>query len=227
MGFCGRCGAETKEGADYCPECGAPLRAGIAPKPSPGRKLIPIAALIVAAILVAAGVYYILNDDNSRPATEDSYIITFSVEDLVIHSDDGTLYNIQQDGKYYNPESKEFELDEPCPYANLVLEVSIGSAPYTSAPFRIDVNGEAMDRQIQLDIPPVNGTSSVEITVFLTTEPNAAGEKGSVISILSGSQSQTGASLTIDLNKRTSVLELTGGPQPYASGKLVISVTPA
>lgn len=225
MGFCGRCGAETRDDADYCPECGAPLRAGVAPKPS-GGKLIPIVTLIVAAILVAAGVYYIFND-SGRPAAGDSYIITFSVEDLVIHSDDCTLYNIQQNGKYYNPESEKFELDEPCPYADLVLEVSVGSAHYTSAPFRVDVNGEAADRQMQLDIPPVDGTSSVDITVFLTTEPNVAGEKGSVISILSGSQSQTGASLTIDLNQRTFVLELTGGPQPYASGRLVIDVTPA
>lgn len=218
MGFCGRCGAETRDGADYCPECGAPLRSGIAPKPS-GGKLIPIVTLIVAAILVAAGVYYVLND-NSRPAT-DSYIITFSVEDLIVHSDDGTLYNIQQDGKYYNPDTKRFDLDSPCTHAYLVLEVTVDGTEYTSKPVRVDVNSQTGVLQSGLLSLRVQDTSSITVTVFLCTSG------GSVVSILSGSQSQSGVSFDVDLTQHTTALEFTGGPQPYASGRLVISSAPA
>ena len=216
MGFCGRCGAETRDGADYCPECGAPLRAGVTPKPS-GGKLIPIAALVIAAILVAAGVYYIFND-SSRPAT-DAYEVTFGVQDLIVHSDDGTLYNIQQDGKYYNPDTKRFDLDTPCTHAYLVLKVTVDGTEHTSRQIRVDVNSQTGVTQDGLLSLRVQNASSLSVTVFLCTSG------GSVISILSGSQSQSGVSLTIDLSQRTSVLEFTGGPQPYASGNLVIGST--
>lgn len=218
MGFCGRCGAETRDGADYCPECGAPLRSGIAPKPS-GGKLIPIVALIVAAILVAAGVYYVLND-NSRPATGNAYEVSFGVQDLIVHSDDGTLYNIQQDGKYYNPDTERFDLDSPCTHAYLVLEVTVDGTEYNSKSVRVDVNSQTGVTQSGLLSLKVQNTSSITVTVFLCTSG------GSVISILSGSQSQSGVSFDVDLTQRTTALEFTGGPQPYASGRLVISSAP-
>ena len=219
MGFCGRCGAETREGADYCPECGAPLRAGIAPKPSSGGKLIPITALVIAAILVAAGVYYVLND-NSLPATGNAYEVSFGVQDLIIHSDDGTLYNIQQDGKYYNPDTERFDLDSPCTHAYLVLEVTVDGTEYNSKSVRVDVNSQTGVTQSGLLSLKVQNTSSITVTVFLCTSG------GSVISILSGSQSQSGVSFDVDLTQRTTALEFTGGPQPYASGRLVISSAP-
>lgn len=217
MGFCGRCGAETRDGADYCPECGAPLRSGIAPKPS-GGKLIPIVALIVAAILVAAGVYYVLND-NGRPAT-DSYIITFSVEDLVVHSDDETLYNIQHNGEYYSPDGYS---DSPYSKVNLKLKVTVSGEPDAvySKPFSTEVNSRSGSTFTDVLSLEVQNASSISVTLFLCTSGD------STISILSGSQNQTGVSLAIDLNQSTSVLDFTGGPQPYASGKLVINVTPA
>lgn len=218
MGFCGRCGAETRDDADYCPECGAPLRPGIVPRPS-GGKLIPIATLIVAAILVAAGVYYILND-NSRPATGDAYEVSFGVQDLIVHSDDGTLYNIQQDGKYYNPDTKRFDLDSPCTHAYLVLDVTVDGTEYTSKSVRVDVNSQTGVTQSGLLSLKVQNVSSITVTVFLCTSG------GSVISILGGSQSQSGVSFDVDLTQRTTALEFTGGPQPYASGGLVISSAP-
>lgn len=221
MGFCGRCGAETREGADYCPECGAPLRSGIAPKPSGGR-LIPIVALIVAAILMAAGVYYILNDNSNRPATGDAYEVTFGVQDLIVHSDDGTLYNIQDyNGKYYNPDTGRFDRDSPCTHAYLVFEITVNGTDYTSRLVRVDVNSQTGVTQDGLLSLRAQDSSSVSVTVFLCTSG------GSVISILSGSQNQSGVSFSVDLTQHTTVLEFTGGPQPYASGRLVISCASA
>ncbi len=223
MGFCGRCGANVRDDATYCPVCGAQLRTAGSPPPKKRGGINWVIVIIVAAI-VALGSYYVVfnltHEDQSTPA--EGYTITIGVRDLVVYSDTGTLYTVMNDGKYYNPENERFDLDSPATTAYLCLNVTVNGVEQKSRTFTVTFNGNETTAVTDRSLISINvdNVSSVSILIYLETEA------GSLISIMPDDQGQTGMIVNYNTSITSQDQRVSASADPHATGYLTFTCTP-
>ena len=75
--FCKSCGAQLKDGAEFCAHCGQPTDKSPAPGPGPGPKRRLLIVIAGAAVLVAGiAAYVLLSAPGASTAAEDSPVST-------------------------------------------------------------------------------------------------------------------------------------------------------
>jgi hypothetical protein len=75
--FCGKCGAENKDGAAFCKECGASLSSSAGTKKTGPNKIVIVIAIVILLALVAGLVWYLVfrNTDETMNEEIDTEIV--------------------------------------------------------------------------------------------------------------------------------------------------------
>lgn len=219
-----------------------PQQAPVPPSSPPKKSGIPslaVIAVIVGVLLV--GVFALsamLPSPAPAPAPEheEGYDVIISFDDVVVHTENGTMLNVMKDGRYYDPDSKEFILSEPSDRAQVTLMVKWGDKTMTGtdvATGTLDADGStsmslddifASGSALHVD----SGTRSIQLTFFMVS--SFEGNTGSVIDMnTDDGMGVTGinCNVTMDPDADPLVIEMHGDVDPYVvSGKITVSVVP-
>ena len=257
MSFCRKCGRQLNEGETVCPQCGTPVdRPGPGYQgPAPGNRPVPPAAPPkksgVSTLLVVVGVLGVMviamlalvalvdiPDNEPADVPEGGYDVTFSLKDVVITTDDDTLLNVMQDGKYYNPLTGHFDLPTPSDKAQISLEIEHAGEALVVPNYGHGTLSGGSSTPISNDnvctIHISKDVRNFDFRIFLIScyeKDGGSMVHNGTIDIMhdSGVPVTSGISgqMHIDPEGCTETIDLNGDKKPYAaSGQIIITVTP-
>ena len=187
---------------------------------------VGVVILVVIAGAAAAALIAVLSYEGKG-----SYTVTVSVEAMEVSSESGHVYNVQKDGKYFNPDTGHFDLDEASHKAVLYMSATMGSKTNYSdnvaryvKPWPIESPEAVSGYSIGFKVTTAESSMKMSVFLLLKGSSNDASE-GSIIDIYDEKPGESGISLSVDMKDHTETFELKGNPDSTLKGYLKITVT--
>jgi len=193
-------------------------------------KVSTVAVIIV--VVIAAGVVAVAAATVLMNSDTESYSVTISVDAMDVATDSGYVYNVMNNGKYFNPNNGHFDRNDPSNIAVLYLSATMGSKTnYSNDAVRVvQTSTEATPSETitgnTLGFKVRTSDSEMKMSVFLLlkgTSHDSSG--GTIIDIYDKAPGESGISLSIDMKDNSEVFELKGNAQSSLRGYAKITVT--
>jgi hypothetical protein len=187
---------------------------------------VGVVILVVIAGAAAAALIAVFSYEGKG-----SYTVTVSVEAMEVSSESGHVYNVQKDGKYFNPETGHFDRNTASNKAVLYMSATMGSKTNYSdnvvrnvKPWPIESPEEISGYNIGFKVTTAESSMKMSVFLLLKGSSNDASE-GSIIDIYDEKPGESGISLSVDMKDHTETFELKGNPDSTLKGYLKITVT--
>ena len=187
---------------------------------------VGVVILVVIAGAAAAALIAVFSYEGKG-----SYTVTVSVEAMEVSSKSGHVYNVQKDGKYFDPETGLFTLNEASHKAVLYMSATMGSKTNYSdnvsrdvKPWPIGSPEEISGYNIGFKVTTSESSMKMSVFLLLKGSSNDASE-GSIIDIYDEKPGESGISLSVDMKDHTETFELKGNSDSTLKGYLKIAVT--
>ena len=187
---------------------------------------VGVVILIVIAGAAAAALIAVFSYEGKG-----SYTVTVSVEAMEVSSESGHVYNVQKDGKYFNPETGHFDRNTASNKAVLYMSATMGSKTNYSdnvvrnvKPWPIESPEAVSGYSVGFKVTTAESSMKMSVFLLLKGSSNDASE-GSIIDIYDEKPGESGISLSVDMKDHTETFELKGNPDSTLKGYLKIAVT--
>lgn len=167
--FCGECGTKNEVNSAFCSECGAKLEQNVAleeaknvvkPPRKPMSKSTKIVIIVVAFVVVAISVFFIIGSKLTSPE-----VIAKDYIKAVVEQDANKLYN------YLDLEGDKTFVTKKM-YSDLMKENGITTDVVNYKITEVEYNDSKLNAEVEFEYTTKNSTSEKEGTVYLTKLKN-------------------------------------------------------